>query len=357
MGLAFVCSSMGMLTQVLRWPDVQVAQVLTFTLCYIAGVTASAHALARRLGGVMPWRTAGALTLLTLVLQMWFSVADPQLGVRAYVINLGTMLILGLPLLGWRHMVVHNRCDHFLRWTYVLCIVVNLLRVVWLLPTSSNVPDEAFTRTLFWISVHFFAMVSGLMMAAALILSVVSAMVHILKQERDLDPLTRLLHRRAFQEKLRMLEHEAPQRWMLLLCDLDHFKWVNERWGTAAGDSVLQVAAQLLQRNVRTTDVVARLGGEEFAVLLAGGDMTTALQVAERIRREMALMRLPMLVGERVTMSIGVTLVKSLEPQSLDAAMAHASQLLLGAKRAGRNRVRGDVPAALHGMGLTAAPG
>lgn len=345
MGLGMGCSGLGMLLQVLQWPGSLLWLVLAFSSCYMAGIVATAHSLALRLGVGMPWRAAGLLVLAIWVAQICFSVLWPDLRVRVYLFTTGAMVLMALPLWHWRRMRASNRLDRWLRGIYIGCIALNLLRTLWLMPLADGVVSEAFTRTWFWVAVHFSAMLCGLALVLGLVLAVVSDVIHGLQQDRNLDPLTRLLNRRAFHERARGLEQQqASKSWMLLACDLDHFKWVNDTWGHAAGDGVLQVVADLLRRSVRDTDVVARFGGEEFVVLLANSHMTNAMQVAERIRRELSEMRLPMLVGERITMSIGVTAVESLAPAHLQQAMALADQQLFTAKRAGRNRVRGPVP-------------
>lgn len=346
MGLGMGCSGLGMLLQVLHWPSSLVWHVLAFSSCYMAGIVATAHALALRLGVSMPWRAAGPIILSLWMAEVCFSVVWPDVRMRVYLFTLGAMLLMSLPLWHWRRMQVRNRFDRWLRAIYIACIGLNLLRTLWLMPVAGDAVSETFTRTWFWVAVHFSAMLCGLALVLGLVLAVVSDVIHGLQQDRNLDPLTRLLNRRAFHEQTRSLEQQqASKSWMLLVCDLDHFKWVNDTWGHAAGDGVLQVVADLLRRNVRDTDVVARFGGEEFVVLLADSHMTNAMQVAERIRRELSEIRLPMLVGERITMSIGVTAVKSLAPAHLQQAMALADQQLFMAKRAGRNRVRGPVPA------------
>lgn len=161
-----------------------------------------------------------------------------------------------------------------------------------------------------------------------------------------LDGLTGLFNRSHFQEQAHaMLEKCARQGApvALWLCDVDHFKRVNDTHGHAVGDKVLQAVARTMAGHLREDDLLARWGGEEFLALLPYTDATAARQVAERIRQAVQDSSLDLgdlSEGEqplRVTLSFGVTLVQ--DAQDLKAATARADQALYSSKRAGRNCV------------------
>lgn len=134
----------------------------------------------------------------------------------------------------------------------------------------------------------------------------------------------------------------------LIAIDLDHFKRVNDTYGHDMGDLVLQAFATRARELLREGDVMCRMGGEEFAVLLPGTSKAQAMQVAERLR--MGLETSPVNVGHDVTedgwlaytASLGVTLVMA-EEASLKPAIKRADQGLYAAKAAGRNRVHWQV--------------
>jgi len=164
--------------------------------------------------------------------------------------------------------------------------------------------------------------------------------------ERDalVDELTGLANRRAFDSRwaeAMALAHTGGVPCALLLIDLDHFKRVNDALGHAAGDAVLRNFGALLRELVREVDLAARLGGEEFAVLLAGSDREHALAVAERLRSSTADPGWYPHAGEvLVTVSIGV--VASSEGSEDPVQLIEiADERLYRAKAAGRNRVIG----------------
>src|SRR5208282_6666056 len=93
----------------------------------------------------------------------------------------------------------------------------------------------------------------------------------------------------------------------LLMCDLDHFKLVNDTYGHQAGDEVIKSLAALLKGACHPGDLVARYGGEEFVMLLADCDNTTASRRADQIRLALSLVRQPKMNGHSITVSFGVT--------------------------------------------------
>lgn len=159
------------------------------------------------------------------------------------------------------------------------------------------------------------------------------------------DELTSLGNRRWLREEAeeafeRRRRHGVPISLMLL--DLDHFKTINDRFGHPVGDAVLVAFTRLLEQQVRHVDRVARMGGEEFAVLLPDSDLAGAGALAERIREATSVMAMPgPAAGEQLTVSIGV--VEAGEEKGLDRLYSRADQLLYRAKAGGRNRVVTDL--------------
>lgn len=161
-----------------------------------------------------------------------------------------------------------------------------------------------------------------------------------------IDPLTEAYNRRFGLARLReefgrALRTRSPLG--VLMLDLDHFKLINDRHGHATGDAVLQHFATLIGDGLRKIDSVGRIGGEEFAIILAGADTDAALSFAERLRLKVE--QTPLMQGGRpvpVTVSIGIAAMSAADA-SADAALIRADQALYRAKQAGRNRVEAAV--------------
>ena len=211
--------------------------------------------------------------------------------------------------------------------------------------------------TIYLVSVFLFSTVAvdpasasahsqALVAAIALVLSTVilsGALVESDKAHRrrsTLDPLTGLLNRNALEQRLTELEgtpcgDARGRSHALLLCDLDHFKQVNDQLGHSAGDAVLQDVAYTMRSVLRAGDSIYRIGGEEILVVLPGASERDAVGVAERLRQAVRKRR-PAGVG--VTISIGAAVTKP-SVVNTDDLVARADAALYSAKACGRDQV------------------
>lgn len=162
------------------------------------------------------------------------------------------------------------------------------------------------------------------------------------------DFLTGLDNRRAlFAKGEPLLGGDQPGA--LLIFDLDHFKRINDTFGHGIGDEMLQLFSRIAQREMRGVDILARLGGEEFAALLPGLEVAEAEAVARRVARTLegtVLERPGLAAPVRTTVSVGVALFEPGRPTDLTALLSAADQALYRAKREGRNRIERALPLA-----------
>lgn len=159
------------------------------------------------------------------------------------------------------------------------------------------------------------------------------------------DALTGLANRRAFELALereidRVARSGEPA--LLLMLDIDHFKRVNDTFGHSAGDGVIKAVASALLDSVRPMDLVARVGGEEFAIVLPNCASAFGETVAERVRRRVAHM--PVVIGPGQEIAVSVSIGGAFAPQWVRSTPAlwveRADQQLYRAKRQGRNLVQ-----------------
>jgi two-component system cell cycle response regulator len=159
----------------------------------------------------------------------------------------------------------------------------------------------------------------------------------LLRQQADTDHLTGLLNRRAFHEQLEAVLQAALRSSRtvgLVILDIDHFKRVNDDHGHQTGDAALVAVAQALRDSVRERDIVARLGGEEFALVLPGTGADASFVIAERAREQVAAQTS---FDLRLTLSAGLATYPG-DGQDVEALMRCADNALYAAKRAGRDR-------------------
>jgi diguanylate cyclase (GGDEF)-like protein len=205
------------------------------------------------------------------------------------------------------------------------------------LPTSNEVFESVWLTVLSFEALLFTIAIAFIMLAMAK-----ERTEHRHKTAALVDPLTGVANRRAFlQDGEAHLKRQAtdPRPIAVMLIDLDHFKSINDRFGHAIGDRVLELFADVASRHVRHVDLFGRLGGEEFAALLRDTGRDRALAVAEQIRAAFAD------VGREVdgrpvvaTVSIGIVISHD-AVLDLSALLAQADHALYRAKDGGRNRV------------------
>lgn len=171
------------------------------------------------------------------------------------------------------------------------------------------------------------------------------------RDEAILDPLTGLLNRHALAPRFAELSVQArvtDQPVCLMLCDVDDFKAVNDGYGHDRGDAVLRDLAYVLRKQLRSFELVYRLGGEEFLVVLPGIDLAGGLDVGERLR---AAVEQATPAGIPITISLGVSAARG-EHVDYEPLFKAADTALYAAKRAGRNRTRAPAPAAAVFVGV-----
>jgi diguanylate cyclase (GGDEF)-like protein len=216
------------------------------------------------------------------------------------------------------------------------------------IPIASLMPQQAGLATLAagWLSVFVLEMLMYAVGAAFIVLVLTKERtLHTHKTAALTDPLTGLFNRRGLIEAARELTETNARRgrpMTVLAFDLDHFKSINDRFGHAVGDEVLRMFASVASTNMRVTDFLARLGGEEFAAIVPG-TLEEGILIAERLRvlfegaaRTVA--------GRYIGATVSVGVAAHAAATNIDALLARADEALYAAKKAGRNRVEAELP-------------
>jgi diguanylate cyclase len=167
------------------------------------------------------------------------------------------------------------------------------------------------------------------------------------RMEARTDTLSGVPNRKAFDETLDFLlrnfkRHATP--FALILCDVDHFKWINDTHGHTAGDRVVNQVGLFLKHCLRSGDYVARYGGDEFALLLPGASADVAQSIADRVRLEVECRNFDVGLGKErvaVTFSIGVATVR--EGDTAEMLVQRVDQALYKSKQSGRNQTHAVV--------------
>lgn len=182
------------------------------------------------------------------------------------------------------------------------------------------------------------AMIGGISMAMSFWLLISDRMLFTLRRMAEEDPLTGVLNRRGFQRATARMLANQPGRVAVLMLDVDHFKRINDNYGHAAGDQVLRCMGDALRDALLASDIFARLGGEEFCVVLGELDERNAEAIGERIRQRFQRKTGLLSQAEGCTLSIGMAMGTP-PVDSLAELMARADLALYHSKAEGRDQL------------------
>lgn len=249
--------------------------------------------------------------------------------------DFGCFLLTALPLVAARARL-KSGADRILFGAAVLVALDHLVR-------GSTVPITITQGTAFLGSEYAFltqalACIFGLFLALAALATQVFDLLARYERQAMIDPLSGLLNRRGFDEAVGQL-HSKARSGSLIVCDIDHFKAVNDEFGHALGDRVIIALARRLEAAALKHGISARFGGEEFVLFLPGADAARAAAIADDVRegftREIGS-TLP--ITRKVTASFGLSTVQHADA-SIHDTIARADKALYEAKSRGRNRV------------------
>ncbi len=297
----------------------------------------------------------GLRLYLRLAIQLYWL---PLLGTLTYAVNLlpwtqidvSHRILLNFPILfGLQTMIVLLLFRHRqpqLKKAYTALALVFILNAAqmaarWCYLLVDDTPGLTFLGSQLVQTLGRLAMFVFVLMATfACALLVIRRQELVLRDHSDKDPLTGCYNRRALQRLLDQIEQRRPpqpQPLSLIIFDVDHFKHINDNFGHACGDQVLAELCLSIQQELRSTDLLFRLGGEEFAVALPNTQLHVASQVAERLRQRALALKLSQQPDCRISISLGVS-AGFTNTRPWTELLKQADSALYQAKHLGRNQ-------------------
>lgn len=331
--------------QIFHLPPETGANAMVSAFFYLACLCLFIEAMLLRARAGSDRRILGSMAVLIFLLVGYFYYGQNNLPARIYVLNFGAGALFCYAAFKLARAPARQLIDRFLFWVVLVAGLHFFPRT--LLSLAADGPDgisslAKFSRSLFWTALSFSLVILVVLLGFTLLLAIALDVIEDLKNERNTDALTRLANRRGFDERaegrLAAIRRDAAT---LVYCDLDHFKAINDTHGHEAGDAVIRGFAELIAAELRQQDIGARIGGEEFAILLDAADRFGARQFCERVRRRVMGYDFPGLPpGWAVTASFGIA---EYQPgEDLAALARRADRMLYAAKRAGRDCIRVD---------------
>jgi len=305
-------------------------------ICYLLGGLLFTAGLAMRFSGKIPYAMLGWTLAGCVALANWFWLVNGDYSARSEVVSYGSAL---LTLMGafYIYPKMHSLVDRALFYsTIIFAVQFALVCFVSVRVVGETMNEQTYNGSLFMDMLNLTMALTSTIVSALLLTNVSIEAIEKLRREADTDSLTDLKNRRAFENKTSaIIAAGSPNS--LLVCDIDHFKQVNDKWGHSAGDCVIQGLADILRRNCPQDALIGRIGGEEFAILLPLTNAKEATILAESIRQSFEDFRAQSVCEtQSFTASFGATQLNIGE--SYKVAFLRADEALFAAKADGRNR-------------------
>lgn len=273
----------------------------------------------------------------------WYRFVDHNVDLRVQWITLGcgALLLVGVPAVKAK---MEKPVDQLVFWILTIFGLQFFLTTFLTIHMDDSVLTiENFSNSTFFAFINLIVAGLALTLAVSLFIKYGLEIISNLHGQTRTDELSGLLNRRGFEHEMlaAMARPEIPnERNALVMCDLDHFKKVNDQFGHEIGDTVITFFADLLKSNAGKNDLVGRVGGEEFCVFLPGADDAQAAEVAESLRHAFSKLTVPGIPKDYdLTASFGVAHCKGSKSETL---FRRADAALYRAKQLGRNRVEAD---------------
>jgi len=336
-GLGFGLSALGFMASMIPLP-VEVGALLGDTF-FVAGFYFYAEALLVQFSMPLYRRERVAFVLIYLAIDLYVVLVERSLHAELFLNDVATSCLLGFALLKVMDRAARpaDRALIVMSSLVVLDTLVRVMVFVFLVKSSDRLED--FATSSYASAMQITTSAVGLLFALSVLGSIVAATLLRYREAADRDPLTGLYNRRGFDGALSPKQDSGRYEGVVLICDIDHFKQVNDRFGHAAGDSVIAELAAELVNSLPAHAIPARFGGEEFMIFIPGASLAEGGVLAQSIRIRFAARDWRHIAIDRqITVSFGVAAIGEHEATPVEA-MVRADECLYAAKAAGRNQV------------------
>jgi len=278
--------------------------------------------------------SVAVLMALLLAFTYWW----PNMAGRLYVMNIGPGVMILYASYRLRGLARAAMMDRILFWVLLCFALLLIIRATLTIGLSSYDNYADLLDSPFWLAYQVAMPVTGSILVATLFGRIMVDLFEQLNETGNTDPLTSLLNRRGFEAHAASFIKPVYSRpYSIVMCDVDHFKTINDEYGHATGDVVLRTIGQIARLHMRSGNFAGRIGGEEFVMLLGGDDKQTVFEFSEMLRTQFAASTFPGIPPSvPVTASFGIAHYRPGE--SLWDTVNRADGYMYEAKRRGRNQ-------------------
>lgn len=305
---------------------------------YLCGTWALTYGIGLKVQAKSYFLTSLLLVITGICLLSYLSYLDQQFWLRMLTINLiiVCLMVRVIPdvYADFKQVSVLGKifCT-----SYFFLTIYNAIRFFVILFYLQNIDSINLSFSGWWMLMLAMNIILSIWFAIIIAATAVKDQFTLLNDERYRDSLTNLYNRRGFFEKTAaLIKNAQAANFYIVMCDIDHFKRINDTWGHTVGDRILSDIADLLKNSVREEDLIARFGGEEFVIMMQGQDYLSSIKLADQIRDRVEKQLFTEYEID-VTVSLGIAEIDS-QIQLMDT-LELADKRLYSAKNKGRNQV------------------
>lgn len=309
-------------------------------LLFFISIICTTHAVYLRLHIKTNWLRIFGIIVLSELCIAYFSLVQQSIEARVSLVALTSILIC----VHRPHAFIQSKPVYFLerllKLSFYAMIFSILVRAIYLIIYFHSDQLWLQNQQFIWAMSQFLVLFFTVLLITIFISCSITDTMRRLNKERNLDPLTNTLNRRALHEQLtKFHDVELTDQHIILLCDIDYFKKINDQYGHDVGDMALKHISKILSKFSRTHDTLARIGGEEFQLILYDLPQQIAINRAKQICLYIAEHPLQYKdLSIQMTISIGISSFNHVD--NYQAALQQADLLLYQAKKMGRNNVQ-----------------
>jgi len=339
-GVGFAFCAAGFATPVTPLP-IHITALLS-DFFFVTGFLFYAEAFLTHFSLPLYRRERVAFMAIYLIMNFYVVLKLESLHLELLLNDVATSCLLGFALV---RVMNHARtlADRAVVLTGSIVVIDTLIRVlIFVYFANSTDRLEDFTQSSYAQAMQITTTLIGLLYVLAIAAALADRVIRQLRDAAERDPLTGLLNRRGFDRTIADLNNGGTAAGAVVTCDIDHFKQVNDQFGHAAGDRVIQALALALRHGLPINAISARFGGEEFVAFLPNASLAEAGILAQTLRGRFAAQDWRHInIDRQITASFGVAAIAD-DEESAKAAIKRADRALYDAKAAGRNKVVWD---------------
>lgn len=353
LAFSYVAGAAAFIVDIFEQAGFYIVGVIPIAGLYAATAVFVSAGLALRYRGHAPWRLYAAAFAVHMAVYSYVYLTQGASWWSSFAANFGCGAIFAICLVAIRNHLPRI-IDKAVFWLYAIGCIQCFARPLAIAYFSGGMTPETFNLPMFLLALHFVVGACAVILGMTLLVAFSSEVVSDLERNSITDRLSGLLNRRGFEDAAaRLFQSKGGDENFVsvIIADIDHFKQVNDTQGHAVGDMVIAEMGALFSQYADSNRFAGRIGGEEFAMVLAGEALHAAKELAEALRRDFASLRIDHGdAGGRASYTASFGVAMRQPGETILTLLSRADEALYLAKSQGRDRVACETDVLVHAL-------